>query len=459
LTRALSDAEISIPASRMDPQRLAWGVLLISFALFGLICVVAGFGINYFLFQSTVPMTTTLQVGRGTVGITNPSDPVEQVAQPSLDLSGANGFTMHTTTSESQATLSFRDPAYENRLIAAITLKGETSLNLQFASRPRFDWSAVRYDIDLRGFNGELDVVVADELDRDLSIGIRTLDGYWILLSNSGQYLLNASNAQIQIINLEGTAVLVPPDAQNPRDIPPGGQAVVQNTGDNPQIALTSTYIDLLESTEFPDLTATQPQDVLNTWQCTNEEDNPPSGEFRQEVIDGRLSLRLIRGGAATTHGDTRCLKWFSQGGESVAEYDYLSLRATFRVNYQSLNLCGDVGSECPLMFRIDYIDTDDRAQRWYYGFFYSLDPLQGDPFRCNSVTCTQDYPQVNVNSWYNFDSGNLFALFRQNQLPLPSSIINVQFYASGHMYDVHVSDVSLVVGRNTQTGEPIPPA
>ena len=46
--------------SRFSASRLAWPVLLIAFAIFCFTCVVTGLGLNFFLFESTVPMQVAL---------------------------------------------------------------------------------------------------------------------------------------------------------------------------------------------------------------------------------------------------------------------------------------------------------------------------------------------------------------------------------------------------------------
>jgi hypothetical protein len=46
---------------------------------------------------------------------------------------------------------------------------------------------------------------------------------------------------------------------------------------------------------------------------------------------------------------------------------------------------------------------------------------------------------------WYTYDSGNWFNLLPPGKRPV--AISNVQFYASGHQYDVYVGEVALLGG------------
>lgn len=444
-----SHSDIAIPASRLEPQRMAWGVLLMSFAIFCALCVVTGLGVQWFLFQSTIPLVSRMEVGRGTVGITLSSDPREQVARVEYDLSGAVDTTV-STDAQSQAAISFFDA---DRLVATVTLRSNTSLDLREAVRPRFDWSSNRYDIVLESFAGGIEIFVADNLERNLQMGVRTTNRHWLIFDSGGNYVANASSSQVSVINLDGTAVLIPPDSTEGGAISPGYQAV--SSSDYSEVVLSSIYTDLLSNTIFPEdseINGSPDETAADLWVCTSGENDNPRGDYGTELIEGRIALRLVRGDETTeNHGETRCIKWFGQNRFSLDGYDYVALHATFNINEHSLNACGVAGSECPLMLQLDYIDVEDEGRRWFYGF-YSRDSLPGYPLRCNTVTCVQDHQQINPQSWFTFDSGNLFDLFRQNQLPLPKSIVSVHFYASGHQYDVYISDLALLVGQNTQT-------
>jgi hypothetical protein len=118
-------------------------------------------------------------------------------------------------------------------------------------------------------------------------------------------------------------------------------------------------------------------------------------------------------------------------------------LRATFNIQYQSLAVCGQKGSECPLMLQIDYRDENGVGQRWFHGFYAAENEQLNYPLSCDS--CASEHEHVNEKVWYTYDSGNLFNLFPPGKRPV--AISNVQFYASGHQYDVYVGEVALLGG------------
>jgi hypothetical protein len=328
---------------------------------------------------------------------------------------------------------------------------------VQRAARPRFDLNRSNYEIEVRNFSGDLDVFVERNLGRDFRLTINTPEGARVDLGGSGQYNVSARQGQTHVFNQEGKAVLIPPDGNNGRDIPAGNQAVFDANTPG-KVVIMPAYTNLLENSTFQDTLQVsgdsgELQQVTKVWGCTNQQDNLPRGAYQTEMRDGRTVLRLARGENATSHGETRCLTYFGQDGRDVSAYDFLEIRASFNINYQSLPACGQEGSECPLMLYMDYIDQNGMPQKWYHGFYY-LAPQAGFPLSCNS--CRQEHDRVNEKSWFTYESGNLFALLGPSQIP--ETILTVQFYASGHQYDVAVGELTLLAGNfGTGTDSDIP--
>lgn len=438
----MGDASITtpneIPQIHVAAHRKAWGVLLISFAIFCAVCLGSGLGVYYYLFLSSVPLDTVARVGQGSIGVNGQFEELERSLQNGDELS---------TGGQSQAALFFYDSQQNRRLVASITVKGSSKLTLRRAVRPRFDWNRSNYEIEVQNFSGDLDVFVDRDLGRDFRLTINTLEGARVDLGGSGQYNVSVRQGQARIINQEGQAVLIPPDGNNGRDIRSGNQGVFDANAPG-QVAIMPAYTNLLENSTFQDTIQVsgdsgELQQVTKVWRCTNQQDSPPRGVYQTENRDGRAVLRLVRAENATSHGETRCLTYFGQTGREVSTYDFLEIRANFNINYQSLTACGREGSECPLMLYMDYIDQNGLPQRWYHGFYY-LAPQTGFPLSCNS--CRQDHDRVNEKSWYTYESGNLFALLGPSQIP--ETILTVQFYASGHQYDVTVGEVTLLAGN-----------
>ncbi len=450
MTDISQTTEMPTVTPRISPERKAWGVVLLAFAIFCVLCVGLTLGVHFFFFQSTVPLEALLQVGRGTAGIVTKAEPIPEVVRSEGRLLSTG--TRISTDAQTQATITFRDLNHNEQFITSVTVKRNTELAFGAASQPRFDWSVSDYFVNLYSFSGEVDIFVAEGLPRDIRLDIWTTSGSLIALGSSGHYTISASDGQVSVINRDGEAILFAPDTQINRSIPETMRG--EYLTDASEITLSPAYNELLENNFFAEISppadnggGTDAATLPVSWACTNEQDAPPRGAYRSEVKEGRLSMRLVRNQGASSHGETRCIQAFpGQTGVDVSEYDYLALRATFYVDYQSLNVCGNDGSECPLMLRMDYIDVNGINRLWYHGFYVNDDPQANNPLRCSS--CAQDHERVYGKAWYTFETGNLFTLFPPDLRP--SAILVVRFYASGHQYDVYVSEVSLQSGLPT---------
>ncbi len=431
---------------RIKPEQLAWGVMLLSFAVFCVIVIFLILSIQYFLFHSPVPMQSTLDVARGTATVIG-SDLIEQAVHGKRDVSDGGVI---TTDVQSQATISFTDPRQSDRLVAAITVKNGSSLNLRQVSRPRFDWSNDPYWIDFSDAYGEFDVFVPDNLGRPILISLDTTLGPSARLTASGRYTVVAAGAQVQVMDYSGEAVLMGEDSNQPLS---GGQSASVAPDTDP-FSLTPTLVNLLGDTTFSannvlDYNATADQVRSFVWRCNSvQPQGEPAGTFDLAVEDGRPALHFFRDEGAELHGATLCVQGLGSGtnGLDVSTYHHLSIRAAFKVESQSLSACGIDGSECPLMLRMDYKASDGSVVTWYHGFYAFVDPLRSFPLICNS--CSEQHEPINPGVWYTYESPNLFESFAPGRIP--TSILNLQFYASGHQYDVYVREVALLVDQGS---------
>lgn len=442
----------SAPAAHViaRSQRIAWAVLLIAFGVFCALCVITGVGLNYFIFQSRVPMPTELVVGRGTVGMTG-TDLIETVVRTSRELYNS---AIISTDGQSQATLSFLDQQSGRQLVASVTVKKNTLLDLETVSRPRFDVSSEPYDVLIEDLSGAVDVFIPNDLDRAIRVSIRTPQGAWALMTSPGFYSIRAGENDLIVNNMTGTALLVSPD-QVGSSVPPGERGVFTYATEASAAGFVSmpAFTDLITNSTFEHTNAAittdaDPRELPLSWGCADQVNEPPSGYYGITRVDGRVVMHLRRGGGASSHGETFCVQSFGPPGtpgRDVTAYSYLSLRTTFRIQGQSLSTCGIRGSECPLMMQITYIDIYGRQQQWYHGFYTYLNPNLSYPLSCDS--CRQEHEPINANTWYTYESDNLYSLI--SSLERPQSIQEVRFYASGHEYDVIVSSVSLLAGSS----------
>lgn len=441
--------ESVIPASSFDrSQRLAWGVLLIAFAVFCVLCVVSIFGLYLFLFESTMPMESELRVSRGTAVVVG-ADMIEQGVRTRLALFNS---ALISTDTISQAALTVYDQLNANRVIATVTLKSGTSVDMKNVSRPRFDWSTQSYWLDFNSVYGELDVYIPPNLGRDVLITLRTTQGAEVWLTAAGQYTLVIIGTQVQVSNNGGEAVVIEPGSRRSERVPAGERLIY--TVDTGAFSVTRGRVSLSGArgfsgenvADYNDATAGAPY----TWRCNSVENDQPNGVYQLATEDGRPTINFFRDNGATSHAETSCSLAFGTQGLDVSGLTYLAVRATFKINGHSLSTCGSQGSECPLMLRMDYYPVepalnergDPQLVSWIHGFFSIFKPELDYPLNCDSAGCTL-HEIVNEDTWYVYETGNLLT---QGPAPQrPRAITVIRFYASGHEYDVHVSELALL--------------
>ena len=87
-------------------------------------------------------------------------------------------------------------------------------------------------------------------------------------------------------------------------------------------------------------------------------------------------------------------------------------------------------------------MDNDDPViYKWNHGFYLLSDPTK--PPSCG--TCRQAHERINKDVWYFYDSGDLWTQFVDANSGDVPVIYKISFYASGHQWDVLVSDITLL--------------
>jgi hypothetical protein len=426
-------------------------VMLLSFAIFCAILIIVIAGVQYFLFQSRIPLRSIVDVPRGTATLIDADLNQTGVTKSDEMFYGS----VLTTDTQSQASISFLDSQHDNQLIATVTVLNGSSLNLRQDTRPRFNLSSdAPFWIDFKDVYGEFDVFVPDNITRPILIGFATTLGPSARLTTSGHYTLITSGQEVQVINYTGEALLGVSDSQN-KLVPAGQSASI--SADVSQFKIGPLTNLLGDSTFNPnnvmDFSSNDNPVSAQAWRCNSIAQNKgdPLGSFGLMMVDGRPALRLFRGDNAESHGATLCAQGLGTGtgGLDVSQYASVSIRATFKIHSQTLSTCGIDGSECPLMLAMDYIPTSGgEPKSWYHGFYAFVDPNRFFPLNC--IGCEQ-HEQINPDVWYTYESHNIFETFSPDSIP--KSILNLRFYASGHQYEVYVSQVALLADQTEIAG------
>ncbi len=419
---------------KSNPQRVAWITMIGAMVVFVLMCTGTVVFARWLVFESPTQLGATLHVGQGTVALTRP-DSSDPKAVRSNDTVNHNNTL--TTDNLSQGYIAFSDP-YSGEIIATVTLHNDSLATLRSAVRPRFSLSDDPYIVRLSGVIGRLEVWVVGGLDRLLRIEIESPLGT-TRIDEQGNFLIESTTAYLRVTSRDGSAMLVGRDA-TAQHLAPGTEGEIE--AGSAEVLVGSAPIDLLPNSTFG-----QNQEWPTEWVCAHTPDsgfpNAPSGTYDFPTVDGRPTIHIKRLQPNPGPAKTGCIQVLGNGaqGLNVRQYDSLRLRVTMRVQHQSLSACGIAGSECPVMLKLTYLDQDGNSRVWYHGFYTEYQPASGGRRICDS--CWEPHEQVNKGAWYTYESGNLFTDWPDGERP--GVIQQVEFYASGHEYEVMLSEVSLV--------------
>ncbi len=448
-------APVAAQIGVVHPERVAWLVMLVAFACFCVLTVGIIFGVYQFLFRSAVALPVSLEVAKGTVGITG-ADLIEAVERDQRDLTDA--ATSISTDALSQATILFSTPTEgdaQSSLLAAVTLQGNTVLTFDYANTPRFEWSQLPQRIQFTSLRGALDILVGDVGERSLQLDIYNDEpsggGVHVQLLSKGRYRLSASEDEVRLLSLSGRGTARFLDEPSLLRSARAGQELVMRLGSRSIIQherISSVLNDPIFSLLEPAGVGAAASDSPPSWECAMPLGQSPPGSYSLVEFEGRQGMRLRRVNNARTNGEVRCTQFFS-GGLDVSDVDSMRILTTFSPENQSLSVCGSLASECILMLRIDYRDQYDNRGSWLRGFYYAEDVTGAARKTCAS--CIQDHIHTRQAVWYTFDSDNLLNLIAEEIRP--HRIDSVTFYASGHQFDIVVGEVILLVGSSNNNG------
>ena len=129
-----------------------------------------------------------------------------------------------------------------------------------------------------------------------------------------------------------------------------------------------------------------------------------------------------------------------------VTDAASLTLHFAVLVNFQDVPVCGSVGTECPMMVKIDYRDTSGANREWLRGFYAVNDRNNFNKPFCDNCTRRFEHQLVLSNTWVSYDSGDLIDVLTTPDGFKPTRITRITFYASGHSYRSAIIDVELLM-------------
>lgn len=414
-------------------QRLAWVSLLGGFIAFLLIAVSVPLLIRAYLQNSTLFLTVLAQSNQGILSIDDPMTPpraalpgeAPQVVEPP-------GVVL---TDASASGLLLISPPEGQEVLARVQLYGGSILQVTEAQTPRFALSDQPRTFVAMLSSGRVRLVVASGGERPFLVNINTPHGL-ISVREPGEYSI--------VVNGEITQVFV--QQQGSLDVHAQGQTLTLNSAERAEIALNTPPLgplpparDLLQNGSFSERWSRW---VALAW--TIERADQPAGEMNIAEILGENGLQIVRRGEG--HADVGVRQVINQ---DVTDFKSLLLEVDLRILDQSLAVCGTVGSECPIILRIEFDDNNGNPQVWQQGFYATGEIVpDGPPDVC--VSCPPprfEHVQAPLEQLFFFRADLISELQRKGFNP-PRRIKNLSILASGHSFGVEILGVALLASE-----------
>ncbi len=415
-------SEVRSPLRRIwedSPEKVAWVIMLASFFTCVVLTVGTPLAVRSFLQHATRDLPVTAQSLRGTALLAFPGQ--EELTALTAPRPLSSQVTVRTDESSSALLVVNADETASRPVEAAsILMYNNTEITIMDARRPRFPrWSPDPVHLRLRLEQGRTRIVVGPYNRRPFIIQVETPHGS-----------VTAENASFSVfVSNQGMDVTV---RQGQVDVTARGLTVVVSGGQRTWVPLaqppgtpTSAERNLIRNGNF-----TQPLET--TWSVGFlQPEDVASGTVAVVDVGGRRAVQFSRMAEEGFHTEV----WIEQVlNQDVRDVDSLILRMDVRLLYQSLAGGGILGSEYPLMVRIDFTDIYGKDQFWVHGFYFR-DPPKGWP--------TPNGEKIPPYVWWPYESPNLITLWAEMGAR-PAVLRKIRFYASGHNYQSMVAEVGL---------------
>lgn len=402
-----------------SPERVAWVVMLTSFFVCIALAIGTPLGVRAFVKHASRPAPVEARSLRGTALLALPGQ--EELAAVTRPREFKPGFTLRTDETSSSTLVVYADNGGDTRVeVVSILMYNNTQVTLLKAERPRFpQWSPDPARVQLRVEQGRVRIVSGRYPDRPIITTVETPHGE-----------VTAQDASFSVfVNNQGMEVTV---RQGEVRVTARGLEVPVSEGQRTWVPLaqppqrpTSAERNLIRNGNF-----TQPLETSWTVGFL-QPDVVTAGTVAVVDVGGRRAVQFTRRAEEGVHTEV----WIEQKlDQDVRDVDSLILRMDVRLLYQSLPGGGILGSEYPLMVRIDYTDVYGKDRFWVHGF-YSRDPEKGWP--------TVNGEKIPSFVWWPYESPNLVALWEQSNTR-PAVLHKIRIYASGHNYQSMVAEVGL---------------
>ncbi|WP_376792613.1 hypothetical protein [Thermoflexus sp.] len=420
-------------------QRLAWATLLLSFTICVGLAILVPWQILTYLRTSYVGVQTRVVALSGILRL-------EHVDREPLAITPGNPYSRLTesdlliTDAQSQGLVIFSEPlSSAPQDLAAVQIYPNTQVEVRRARYPRFGISPEPARLTLYVRSGRARVIRL-EGRRPLELAIQTPHGQAEVIS--GTLAIEVQNDRTDFTVRSGEARVGTSDQI--RTLKSDQRARIELNGrvESPLEAGRNLLPNLFQ-TPLPERNVDEPIPP-NQWAIFTFVKQPGEspGTVAQTSEAGRRALAISRSGF--DHAQTGVFLILNQ---DVRDFRSLQLHITLKILFQDVAVCGVVGTECPLMIRLEYKDINGVDRQWLQGFYALGEVTPQTPESCLPQICPPPYNvhlRVPLGEWYTFDSGNLMETLQAVGAP-PATLTRLRIYASGHSYSVMISELELI--------------
>lgn len=413
---------------RNNPERLAWTALLVAFAIFVALAIGIPATVSAVVNQSTVSAGAYVRLQAGRIQTFAPPSTERDARVVSLegrDLEEGSTIIVDPDAS-SQGLFTVTPAGARDPLLSALAYSG-ARIQIWRARTPRFAISSARDEVILVMSGGRAQFTVRPRDGRAASVVVLTAFGQFEL--GDGIFSVEVAGGEARALNREGALVA--------RSNRPGLAPLTLRAGER------TTLNDRITA-----LTKAAPERNLVRNNLFIGDYTPWETEIRSAAgRDGRVLLNLSGGESSLLLdrlGDD--LNWGRTGvfqiiGENVSGRESLRLRIDFKILSQEIKVCGNLGSECPLMVNITFIDKAGTQREWFQGFYADGVPTPDLPDVVRDNPATRHVAKT-IGARESFESENLL----RGDMQDAQVIQRIRVYAEGHAVQTQIFDVDLLV-------------
>lgn len=411
-------------------EGLAWLVLLLSFFLCITLATGIPLGIRWFVLNGMRPLKIMLEPRAGAVTYQPPGSDSLIVVEHAIEVEPRGQVELGT---DGDALLLYYDPDEDQAAVGTVQLYNSTTLVVGSARTPRFDASQKPHHIELQALRALNMRPSISGNGRTVELLAQTPQGSIHL--EEGYFHLIVEQDQTELTVLSGRATVTDPATEESLMLVP-----LQRTQITTE-ALGEIYVgerDILRSRNGGFESPLGEYWTVYQDAPTKEEDQ---GTIRQSQLDEETQLVYFsRAGQNWAEIGIR-----QEINQDIREAASLRIRARVRIDTQTLPVCGSLGTECPIMIHVEFVDAESGGVReWLQGFYFAEG--DNDPL-CQACTWKALHEKIPQNVWYDYDSDDLLPLLQEQGLT-PAAIHAVEVYASGWTYGSAIDKIAILVGE-----------